>query len=82
MPRPPRGRSVPVRSVRLDGHGTCVSVEDAFWTALKAIAAAQGTSIDQLVTTIDHERRKGHHFNLSSAIRLLVLDYYRSRMSP
>jgi predicted DNA-binding ribbon-helix-helix protein len=57
-------------------------MEGAFWTALKEIAAAQGTTIGRLIATIDHERRERQHINLSSAIRLFVLDYYRSRMQP
>jgi predicted DNA-binding ribbon-helix-helix protein len=76
----PRGKSqVLKRGIRLDGHKTSVSLEDAFWNGLREIAAAQGTLMAQLIATIDSERRKGHHTNLSSAIRLFVLDYYRSR---
>jgi predicted DNA-binding ribbon-helix-helix protein len=65
-----------------NGHKTSVSVETAFWEGLKEIAASQGTTISQLVATIDHERRERQHINLSSAIRLFVLDCYRSRMLP
>jgi predicted DNA-binding ribbon-helix-helix protein len=82
---PPRTRppgSVPKRGFRLDGYRTSVTLEGAFWTALKEIAAAQGTTIGRLIATIDHERRERQHINLSSAIRLFVLDYYRSRMQP
>jgi predicted DNA-binding ribbon-helix-helix protein len=50
--------------------------------ALKEIAAAQSTPVNHLVETIDRERRKRQHANLSSAIRLFVLDYYCSRCSP
>jgi predicted DNA-binding ribbon-helix-helix protein len=79
----PRGKSqVLKRSVHLDGHKTSVSLEDAFWNGLKEIAAAQGTLMAQLIATIDSERRKGNHTNLSSAIRLYVLAFYRSRCGP
>jgi predicted DNA-binding ribbon-helix-helix protein len=64
----------------LDGRKSSVSAEDAFWNALKDIADAQGTSVSGLIATIDHERPGGT--NLSSAIRLFVLDYYRRRMQP
>jgi predicted DNA-binding ribbon-helix-helix protein len=57
-------------------------MEDAFWDAFKEIAAAQRTTIGRLIATIDSERRKGYGTNLSSAIRLFILDYYRSRMQP
>jgi predicted DNA-binding ribbon-helix-helix protein len=81
MPPPQaRGKSlVRKRTIALDGHKTSVSVEDAFWDALKDIAAAQGTTIGRLFTAIDSERRAHQHTNLSSAIRLFVLDYYRRR---
>jgi predicted DNA-binding ribbon-helix-helix protein len=55
-----------------------VTIEDPFWTAFKEIAAAQRTTISQLIATIESERHERHHTNLSSAIRLFVLAYYRS----
>jgi predicted DNA-binding ribbon-helix-helix protein len=86
MPKRPKGSLggslVLKRTVVLNGHKTSVSAETAFWDALREIAAAQGTTIGQLIATIDHERRERQHINLSSAIRLFVLDYYRSRMPP
>jgi predicted DNA-binding ribbon-helix-helix protein len=64
------------RSLKIVGHNTSVSLEDEFWTALKQIAAYQEISIEKLVSKIDEERQ---HTNLSSAIRLFVLDYYYKR---
>jgi predicted DNA-binding ribbon-helix-helix protein len=64
------------RSIVIEGHKTSVSLEDAFWQGLKQIAAARGMTLSDLVAAIDRERKQG---NLSSAIRLYVLDYYRSR---
>lgn len=58
------------RSVLVAGHATSVSLEDAFWDALAAIARERGLSVNQLVTDIDR-RREG---NLSSAIRVFVLE--------
>ena len=79
----PRGKSlVTRRNVRIDGHLTTLSLEGAFWNAFKEIAAAQQTEIGLLVKSIDSKRRKAHHVNLSSAIRLFVLDYYRGRLRP
>jgi len=79
----PRGRSLVFkRNIEIGGFKTTVSLEDAFWDALKGIAAAQGSSAVQLVGRIDSERRERQHINLSSAIRLYVLDYYRSRCGP
>jgi predicted DNA-binding ribbon-helix-helix protein len=67
--------SVVMRPIRIAGHKTSVSLEDAFWTALKSIAAAGDTSVSDLVGAIDLGRR---HANLSSAIRLFILDFYKA----
>jgi predicted DNA-binding ribbon-helix-helix protein len=53
-----------------------VTLENAFWNALKEIALSKNTSRPGLVRMIDKTRS---HPNLSSAIRLFVLDYYRSQ---
>lgn len=57
------------RSVVITGHRTSVSLENAFWDALKAIAARRNFTVNQLVTEIDKQRNG----NLSSAIRVYVL---------
>jgi predicted DNA-binding ribbon-helix-helix protein len=58
------------RSVRLAGHQTSVSIEDAFWDHLIRIAREQDQSINSLITQLDADRTG----NLSSAIRIYVLD--------
>jgi predicted DNA-binding ribbon-helix-helix protein len=63
------------RSIVIAGHKTSVSLEDAFWVGLKEIAAERGLTLSELVATIDTRRQHG---NLSSAIRLFVLDHYRN----
>jgi predicted DNA-binding ribbon-helix-helix protein len=63
------------RSVVIDGHKTSISLEDAFWSNLKAIAQTQGATVAQTVTTINETRKQG---NLSSAVRLFVLDCVRN----
>ncbi|HLY45751.1 MAG TPA: ribbon-helix-helix domain-containing protein [Stellaceae bacterium] len=60
-------------SVRIAGHATSVSLEVAFWTALREIAVRRGVSVNALLASIDAERGG----NLSSAIRLFVLDSCR-----
>ena len=62
------------RSIVIDGHKTSVSLEDAFWTGLREIAQAQHATLSTLVGEIDRTRQQG---NLSSAIRLFVLDQVR-----
>ncbi len=66
------------RSVKIDGHTTSVSLEDAFWNALKEIAAARKMTLAELATSINAKRE---HANLSSAIRLFILDYFRIQIS-
>jgi predicted DNA-binding ribbon-helix-helix protein len=65
------------RSVVIGGHKTSVSLEDKFWASLKTIAGERSLTLSDLVQTIDNERR---HNNLSSAIRLFVLDHYLALM--
>ena len=65
------------RSIVIAGHKTSVSLEDAFWTGLKEIALSRRVTLSDLVAAIDSERQLG---NLSSAIRLFVLDHYKARI--
>lgn len=62
------------RSIVIAGHKTSVSLEDAFWRGLEDIANDREVTLSELVASIDTDRRLG---NLSSAIRLFVLDHYR-----
>jgi predicted DNA-binding ribbon-helix-helix protein len=64
------------RSIVIAGHKTSVSLEDAFWASLKTIAADRDVTLSDLVASIDTDRRGD---NLSSAIRLFVLDHYRAK---
>jgi predicted DNA-binding ribbon-helix-helix protein len=63
------------RSVVINGHKTSISLEDAFWSSLKEIAHAQGATLGQTVAEIDRARQQA---NLSSAIRLFVLEHFRA----
>ena len=65
------------RSVILAGHKTSVSLEDAFWNALKEIARKRLMTVSDLIDMIDSQRQHG---NLSSALRLFVLEFYRSQI--
>jgi predicted DNA-binding ribbon-helix-helix protein len=65
------------RSIMFRGHRTSVSLEDAFWKALRDIAAAEQMPLPRLIAAIDTERQ---HANLSSAIRQFVLEYYQARI--
>ncbi len=62
--------TVKKRSVEIAGHRTSLSLEEAFWRALKRIAAQEGVSINRLIERIDRDRAG----NLSSAVRIYVLE--------
>jgi predicted DNA-binding ribbon-helix-helix protein len=69
-----QGGTIVKRSVRIAGHATSVSLEAAFWRGLRDIAASRDVSLNTLVTEID----AGRDGNLSSALRLFVLDSART----
>ena len=62
-------------SVTVAGHRTSVSLEQEFWTELEEMARAKEVSLNELVTSIDRDRRGG----LSSAIRVHVLTYLHEK---
>lgn len=79
MSIPLTGGTAIKRSVRIAGHPTSVTLEDAFWDALKDIAAARGLSLNALIAEIDSARAEEADVgNLSSAVRVYVLGWYRS----
>jgi len=74
------------RSITIAGHATSVSLEQPFWEALRDIAAAQGQTVADVVTQVDVARTTtapdGPSGNLSSALRVHVLAYYRTQPAP
>lgn len=64
------------RSLTLHGHRTSVSLEAPFWNAFREIATERSIPLNQLAAEVD-DARSGDE-GLASAIRLYVLDYYRS----
>jgi predicted DNA-binding ribbon-helix-helix protein len=67
-------RTVPKRSLVVNGRNSSVSLEDEFWNEAVAIAAARGVAVSTLISEIDQQR--GGAANLSSAIRTFVLLHY------
>ena len=65
------------RSITLSGHRTSVSLEAAFWDALRDIADHQQTSPTEIIARIDAKRQPDD--NLSSAIRVFILNYFQKR---
>jgi len=71
------------RSVTISGHATSITLEDAFWAELKEIAQTQGLSLNRIISQIDDTRRNkypGH--NLSSALRLYILEEVKKQRHP
>ena len=81
MNEPGAAAGVVKRSLTIAGHRTSVSLEDAFWTALRTIAHERQQSLAALVAEIDGARGAA---SLSSTIRLFVLEQsrYGSRPAP
>jgi predicted DNA-binding ribbon-helix-helix protein len=70
--------SAPVkRSVTIRGHRTSLSLEPQFWDELKRAADARGASLAGLITEIDAGRGAEPESNLSSALRVFVLEWLK-----
>ena len=63
------------RSVVLSGHKTSISLEEPFWQALREIATERGITTAALINSIASKRVEG---NLSSALRVAVLEHFRT----
>jgi predicted DNA-binding ribbon-helix-helix protein len=70
--------SVKKRSIIIRNHKTSISLEDMFWACLRQIARERATTPSTLIGMLDAERNGG---NLSSTIRVFVLDHYRNNVA-
>ena len=68
--------SIIKRSVIVNGHKTSISLEDAFWSEVKAIASEKNSTISELLTNIDRDRQAS---NLSSTLRVFILKHHRDQ---
>ena len=66
------------RSVLIAGSKTSLRLEEAFWVGLQEIADKRSMTLSGLIGTIDAQRQHG---NRSSAVRLFVLEFYRTQVS-
>ncbi len=64
------------RSLTIAGHRTSIAIEPEFWAGLELIAASRGVTLPVLIGEIDETRQSP---NLSSAVRVAVLAWYRQR---
>jgi predicted DNA-binding ribbon-helix-helix protein len=67
--------TVKKRSIVIDRHKTSISLEDDFWMSLQQIARGRQVTRSDLIASLDAARENG---NLSSAIRVFILDHYRA----
>jgi predicted DNA-binding ribbon-helix-helix protein len=67
------------RSLTIAGHRTSIALEPAFWDALETVAAERGLGLPALIREIDEARTEE---NLSSAVRVAVLSWFRRRNEP
>ena len=66
------------RSIVLAGHKTSVSLEEPFWKGLKDIALERRQTLSELIGALDTQRKFS---NLSSTVRLFVLNHYQERLA-
>jgi predicted DNA-binding ribbon-helix-helix protein len=70
--------TVKKRSIVIGSRKTSISLEDSFWTSLREIARERATTVSEVVKMLDASRDGG---NLSSSIRVFVLDHYLSNVT-
>jgi predicted DNA-binding ribbon-helix-helix protein len=61
------------RSIVVSGKRTSVSLEDSFWSGLKAIARMENMTIEKYIEQINLHRKTP---NLSSNLRIAILAYF------
>lgn len=64
------------RSLSIAGHRTSLALEQEFWDGLEAMAAERHLAVTALIRDIDEEREAP---NLSSAVRVAVLQWYQTK---
>jgi len=64
------------RSAVVAGRKTSVSLEEGFWTGLKEAAVAHNMTVNAMINEVARRERG----NLSSALRLFVLNFYREQV--
>ena len=71
----PQARLSAKHSVTINGHRTSITLEQLFWESFKEIAAIQGKSITTIIAELDANQPE----NLSSAIRIYILQFYKDK---
>ena len=63
-------------TVKVNGHDTSVFIEKEFWLELKYISKLNNKSLSGIISDIDKNKETQ---NLSSAIRLYVLNHLKNK---
>ncbi len=63
-------------SITINGHSTSITLETDFWLSLKDIATSQNRSVNALIAELDQAQPD----NLSSALRVYILNYYKEKL--
>jgi predicted DNA-binding ribbon-helix-helix protein len=63
-------------TVKVNGHDTSVFIEEEFWLELKHISKLKKKSISVLISGVDKNKKTQ---NLSSAIRLYILNHLKNK---
>lgn len=67
------------RSINISNHSTSIFIEEEFWQGLKEIAFEKKISVPALISEIDRESLSAENSNLSSRVKVYVLQYYRGK---
>tara|TARA_Y100000992_G_scaffold202319_1_gene138013 strand:- start:266 stop:481 length:216 start_codon:yes stop_codon:yes gene_type:complete len=65
------------RTIKIDGHVTSVFLETEFWQEILKLSKKKNTTPDKIISTIDKNKNTS---NLSSAIRLYILNHLKSQL--
>jgi predicted DNA-binding ribbon-helix-helix protein len=65
------------RSIVVAGAKTSITLEEEFWSGLREIARRRNIKLTEIMGEIDRERQNS---NLSSATRVYVLRFFRTRV--
>ena len=65
------------RTVKIDGHITSVFLETEFWEEILKLSKTENPTPDKIISKIDKMKNTS---NLSSAIRLYVLNHLKGQL--
>ena len=68
-----------MRNITVSGHRTSIRLEPEMWVALRDIALQEATSVNQLCSHV--AQGKNQHTSLTAAIRVYVMNYYRTALA-